>query len=199
MAAKKASKSTELALTSAMPDVMKPIRQIADMAGTLGENAVANVTPETVDKAVEALARVREAARKLDTAGKEATKELKARIKPFDTERLALEKRLKAADQAIAERLVDLYLHDPEAMMKRMEGALGSTATFVQRGVEVEVLDADKVPDTFLAPLPTRAERVNKQAIAALVEAGQPAPDGVRVTKRYTITTRAAEIIKAVK
>lgn len=199
MTTKKARKPTELALTAARPDVMKPIRQIAELAGALGEDPVATVTLDTVDKAVEALARVREAQRKLDAAGKEVTQPLKDQIKPFDTERLALEKQLKAADKAIADRLVDLYLHDPEGMAKRMEGALGSTATFVQRGVEVEVIDADKVPDFLLSPLPTRAERVNKTAIAALVETGQPVPDGVRVTKRYTLTTRAAELIQKLK
>lgn len=197
MAAKKPKQ--DLALTQHSPDLMRQVNQIADMVGKLSEDVVANVTVDNLDRAVEALARVREAMRKLDAECKLATKPFKDAAKPFDSERLALEKRLKSADIAVADRLIDLYLHDPEGMAKRMEGALGSSATFVRRGSRVEVLDADKVPEHFLSPLPTRAERVNTTAIAALVEAGQPVPDGVRVVPQYTVTTRASELIKAVK
>lgn len=195
---KKPSKK-DLALTQFDPPLMGQINKIADLVDNLGENPEANVTIENVDKAVEVLARVREAQRKLVAACKEATKPFKDQAKPFDAERLALEKRLKAGDAAVAERLIDLYVNDPETMMKRMEGALGSTATFVERGKVVRVIDADKIPDHFINdPLP-RSERVNTQAIIAMVEAGQPVPDGVTIETTYSITTKASELIKRVK
>lgn len=192
----------DLVLAKADGEMMAGIVGIANLAAPFGQEAQANVTIENVDKAVEVLARVREANRKLKDVYDLAVKDIKGELKPYDDEKKTLSKQLTAADDAVAERLIALYEElDDEGrsrIEKRLAGAMGSTATFVSRGFDVTVTDADQVPDEFLMPLPDRAARVNKAAIGAMIENGIPAPKGVTVRRRYSITTRAADTIKKV-
>lgn len=188
-------KTKDLALTQHDPDTMRQIVQIANLADPFGEKPEANVTADNMDAAVEVLARVREAARRLEAVHAEAVKPIKAQLKPYDSERSVLKKRLEAADKAVNERLIALYLEVGDAITDRtIEGSMGSKLTFVGNGCTLEVTDADAVPDHLVMPPAPRAERLNAKAIIALIESGQDVP-GVRVHHKYYTTTRAAETI----
>jgi hypothetical protein len=127
-------------------DLLRDILAIADLATPFGEAPEANVTEENLDKAVEVLARVREANRKLEALHKAAVAELKTEIKEYDDEKKAITKRLEAADGAVANRIIEIYRLSTEAFDRRMAGALGSNLTVVPNGFLVEVLNADEVP-----------------------------------------------------
>jgi len=194
MATKKAA-SKELALAKREPDTYKAIVAIADLAGPFSTEV--NVTYENIDKSVEVLARVREANRKLDALFDAEVEAHKKAIKAVEAERNALRGRLTKADDAVAERIIALYrtVSDRDALAKRMEGAMGSSATIAHRSVTVVVEDASKVPDKYVRAVPSRAERVDTKAIAAAVAAGETVP-GVKIDPNYYLTTRASEIVK---
>lgn len=196
----KAPKANELALTKAAPDVMAQIVSIANLADPYGDKPVANVTLENLPTAVEVLARVREAIRKLDDVYSTAVKGLQDKLKPYTVERKALKDRLLAADEAVATRLIELYREAgaDNAMERKSEGPLGSSMSVVHKGWTVTVDNADLIPDEYITPPAPREKRVNVAAITAMIDAGMTIP-GVTATKNYYLTTRAAETIKMPK
>lgn len=197
--AKKSAKAEgkELVLASRAPALYNAISQIADLAAPFGEEPVAKVTLENIDKGVEVLARVREANRKLTALADEALADLKKQVKAIESERNKLRVRLTKADTAVAERIIALYreVSDKDTLAKRMEGALGSSATVTHKTVTVEVTNADAVPDEYLLPIPSRADRVNVAMVADAHKNGVAVP-GTNVVPNYFLTTRASEIVK---
>lgn len=199
MATKKAKAGLPVKLAAQDPVLLKNIITIADLATTFGGEApVASVTDENMDKAVEVLARVREAGRKLDELHKLAVAKLKKEIKVYDDEKKTIMKRLEAADVSVAKGIIAQYrVIGAEAFDRRQVGSLGSSATMVPNGYTVEVTDADLVPDEFVLPAPPRSARINTAAIAEVIKAGGKVA-GVNAEPKYYITTRAAETIKKV-
>jgi len=176
--------------------LLKDVISIADLATTFGTEATVNA--DNLDKAVEVLARVREANRKLEALHKLAVADLKAQIKMFDDEKKAISKRLDSADESVAAGLIKLYADlGAEAYDRRQAGSLGSSATIVPKGYAVEVVNADEVPDEFILKPAPRAARVNTAAIAEVLKAGGKVP-GIKFTRTYYVTTRAADTIKRI-
>lgn len=204
MAAKKTPKKTqkEMVLVKSNEEMMTGIIAISDLAARYTEDVGANVTVDNLDKAVEVLARVREAGRKLKVVYDKAVEKIKADLKPYDTEKKSLAAKLEAADKAVSDKLVDMYVNLDEdgrsAIDKKLAGAMGSTATFVHRGYEITVTNAELVPDDYILPPAPRSARVNAAAIEAVINAGLAVPPGVSVKRRVSITTRAADTIKRV-
>lgn len=198
MPAKKVPAVKEVAgLAKQDPDKFKAIKQIADLADGF---TTVTVTEDNLEKAVEVIARSRAAAKQLEELHASATKDLKAQIKPFDADRSKLKKSLELAGAAVAEAIIGLYrtVSDKGALERRMAGALGSTATVVPNGYEIEVLDADAIPDEYILPVPGRAARVNMAMLQAAAADGRTIP-GVAAVPKYYLLTRAADIVKRVK
>lgn len=195
MAKKKAlvASAAASALATQSPKQYEAISQIATLAKPYGENVTTLLTVDTVDKGVEVLARVRAATKSLDALHKETIKELKTQIDKIGKDRKGLLVDLEAADEAVAARLIDLYVTLPddgrEALERRMSGALGSSATVVPNGYNIEVVAEDAIPEKFFKRV------VDTDAIKKALEAGEAVP-GVQKKPKFYITTRATELVK---
>lgn len=198
MKAVKVVPTKDMVLAKTDYQLLKDVISIADLAAPFGKEPEATISEGNMDKAVEVLARVREANRKLTALHAIAVKGLKDEIKLYDDEKKAIAKRLDAADESVANRIIEIYRTvDKEAFDRRMAGALGSTLTVVPNGFTIEVVNADEVPDDFILPPQSRASRVNTAAIAEVLKAGGVV-NGVKATKKYYLTTRAADTIKRI-
>lgn len=201
--------NTPTGLVATNPDLISTITTLCEK----GAGIVPNVTVENVARAAELLARVREAAKALDAAHKEAVAELKRQLAPFDSQKKSNAVLLESYDLALSEAILKLYA-DTE-IGKRLEGVLGSTISIAERNdlvldestIRIESLpneDGTRRYTSVLFPFDEKflhapAELVNKKALfdAAKreLEITGKLPGYVkRKTTRY-ITTRALEIV----
>jgi len=200
-----ANKPTGLAATN--PDLISTITTLCEK----GAGIVPNVTVENVSRAAELLARVREAAKALDAAHKEAVAELKRQLAPFDSQKKSSVASLEAIDDALSDAILKLYA-DTE-IGKRLEGVLGSTISIAERhdlALEEDFIQIQSVPTGYgnltsvtfpfdAKFLHSPVDMVNKKALfdsaKRELEITGKLPGYVkRKTTRY-ITTRALEIV----